>query len=229
MSRWEVQLLPRPLSRSEVRSIDLQSETEFHLPTLVLMENAGREAAVRLRKRLLHNEKVLIACGPGGNGGDGAVVARYMSNWGYRVDLLWFTDPGQLQGNTLQQRQILDASNIKQTMISSNDRLADLWNDASWIVDGLFGTGLNRPLDGFFKAVIDSINMSALPVMALDLPSGLDADTGMLWGAAIQATFTTTFVAPKLGFLQPAATRFTGDVEVIDIGVPEVLRQSIGT
>ena len=102
-------------------------------------------------------------------------------------------------------------------------RLAAILGDADWLVDGLLGTGLSRPVDGPLYAVIEAMNRSGKPIFALDLPSGLDADTGMPLGVAVRATATATFVAAKLGFAAPGADDYTGEVAVIDIGLPRCL------
>ena len=211
----------RPLSRAEVRSIDAKASEELGLPTLVLMENAGRVAAERLRARLAPGDRVAIACGPGNNGGDGAVVARHLDSWGYGVHVVWFTDPSRLRGDAATQHSILAKSGIDQTvMIDPSADLDALWRDAAWVVDALLGTGLTRPVEGLLKVAIESINRAGRPVLSLDLPSGLDADSGVPLGVSVRATFTVTFVAPKLGFAKPGAMDYTGAVEVVEIGVP---------
>jgi NAD(P)H-hydrate epimerase len=214
----------RPLSRAEVRSIDRTAAEELGLPTLVLMENAGRGAAERLRTRLRPGDRVAIACGPGNNGGDGAVVARHLDAWGFPVRVVWFTDPSQLRGDPATHHAILAKSGIDQTAIT--DPSADLdapWRGAAWIVDALLGTGLTRPVEGLLKSAIEGINRAGIPVLAIDLPSGLDADAGVPLGLSVRATFTVTFVAPKLGFEKPGAADYTGEVEVVEIGGPRRL------
>jgi NAD(P)H-hydrate epimerase len=215
----------RPLSRDEVRSIDVRASDEFAMPTIVLMENAGRGAASWLRDRI-GNGRVVIACGPGNNGGDGGVVARHLDTWGFGVHLVWFTDPAQLKGDAVIQRDILEHSGIVTEIIdpeTTPDRLDALWFGADWLVDALLGTGLTRPVEGLLARAIASMNRSKVPILALDLPSGLDADTGSPLVDAIKATATTTFVAPKLGFDREASRAYTGEVVVIEIGVPRAL------
>jgi NAD(P)H-hydrate epimerase len=213
----------RPLSRAEVRSIDAKAAEDLGLPTLVLMENAGRGAAERLRTRLNPGDRVAIACGPGNNGGDGAVVARHLDSWGFPVRVAWFADPGRLRGDAATQYAILANSGIDQTSITEPADFSNLWSDAAWVVDALLGTGLTRPVEGLLRSAIESINRSGRPVLSLDLPSGLDADSGAPLGEAVRATFTVTFVAPKVGFSR--AVDYTGAVEVVEIGVPgKVLR-----
>lgn len=217
----------RPLSRAEVRSIDVRAAEEFGLPTLVLMENAGRGAADWLRARLGGaSARVVVACGPGNNGGDGGVVARHLDARGFTVRVVWFAKEGSIRGDAAVQREILNRSGIDQeTWPDEVDaaRLDALFGSADWIVDGLLGTGLTRSVEGPLRAVIEAINRSGKPVLALDLPSGMDADSGQPRGIAVRASATLTFVAPKLGFDQPGADQFTGEVQVVEIGVPRRL------
>jgi NAD(P)H-hydrate epimerase len=213
----------RPLSRAEVRGIDARAAEELGLPTLVLMENAGRGAAALLGERAAAGARVVIACGPGNNGGDGGVVARHLDAWGYAVRVVWFAHPGRLSGDAAVQFRILEASGIEQQAWPGPvdpGWLDELFRGADWVVDGLLGTGLTRPVEGPMRAVIEAMNRSSKPILALDLPSGLDADTGRPQGVAIRATITATFVAPKLGFAAPGAEAFTGAVHVVEIGVP---------
>jgi len=220
----------RPLSREEVRSLDARAIQEYHLPTIVLMENAGRGAASWLRDRIGRDRgRVVIACGPGNNGGDGGVVARHLDAWGFEVRVAWFVDPSKLKGDAATQREILDRAGIATQIIGDDAPLEvinALWMEADWLVDGLLGTGLTRPVEGLLARAIDSMNRSGRPILALDLPSGLDADRGEPLGVAIRATATATFVAPKLGFDAEGARDYTGEVVVVDIGAPRALLKS---
>jgi NAD(P)H-hydrate epimerase len=241
----------RPLSRLEVRQLDAHALTELGLPTLVLMENAGRGAAAWLaelatacnaalavrpfssdshesgRSATPPLPNVLVLCGAGNNGGDGGVVARHLDAWGFPTRVCWFASPDQLRGDPLVQWRILENSGVDQSAWS--DKQADnpddaaldaLLADADWIVDGLLGTGLTRPVEGALRRVVEAMNRSDKHILALDLPSGLDADTGSPLGVAVRAEATATFVAPKLGFSAPGAIEYTGRVAVIDIGLP---------
>ncbi len=226
----------RPLARAEVRELDVKAAEQLGLPTLVLMENAGHGAAAWLAEmavlagRRVALPRVLILCGPGNNGGDGGVVARHLNAWGFPLRIIWFANQEQLRGDARTQWTILERSGIDQTAWfstrSDNARAAELARlvaEADWLVDGLFGTGLTRPVEGVFQTVIEVMNHSGKPILALDLPSGLDADTGMPLGTAIHARATATFVASKVGFAAAGAAQYTGEVAVIDIGLPEVL------
>jgi NAD(P)H-hydrate epimerase len=248
----------RALSRQEVRRLDVQAAGELALPTLILMENAGRGAAAWLAELVAAVPpdaggrplsppaspqvpdvprgpalpKVLILCGPGNNGGDGAVVARHLDAWGFPVRVIWFTRSDQLRGDAAVQWAILEKSAVDQSAWFDSvpgeseldaTRLAAIMAEADWLVDGLLGTGLSRPVEGPLRTVIEAMNGSGKPVLALDLPSGLDADTGQPLGVAVCASATATFVAAKLGFAAPGAFAYTGEVVVIDIGLPRCL------
>lgn len=219
----------RPLTREEVRGIDQTAANKCGIPTLILMENAGTGAAHWLRDQLPEpSSRVLILCGPGNNGGDGGVVARHLDAWGFSNHVVWFAQPDQLRGDAAVQWAILAKSAIDQVAYTSPHdtsaaRLDALLADADWVVDALLGTGLTRPVEGVLHSVIEAINRSGKPVLALDLPSGLDADTGQPQGIAVRASATVTFVSYKIGFNVPGAAEYTGTVVVVDIGVPRCI------
>jgi NAD(P)H-hydrate epimerase len=212
----------RPLSRAEVRSVDEQA-VKLGLPTLVLMENAGRGAAEWLRELADPGARVLLACGPGNNGGDGGVVARHLDAWGFSVRVTWFVQAERITGDAATQKLVLENSGVAQSIwhqSTDSSQLDTLFGNCDWVVDGLLGTGLTRPVEGLLHAVIEAMNRAGRPVLALDLPSGLDADLGQAQGIAVRATATATFVAPKRGFFASGASAFTGPVRVVEIGVP---------
>lgn len=228
----------RALSRAETRELDREAAERFGLPTLVLMENAGRGAADALRTRWLARDgdptrhRALILAGPGNNGGDGGVVARFLDLAGIPVRVVWIAEPDRLAPDAAVQRRILEASGVPQAFLAPGEaeRSADeltaglAW--ATWVVDGLFGTGLSRPPRGTFAAAIRALNASGRPVWALDLPSGLDADTGepLDPSATVRATATATLAAPKRGFANPSSAFWLGEeVVVTPIGAPRAL------
>lgn len=212
----------RSMTRSELQAIDARAATELGLATLVLMENAGAQAATWLLARLRPEEEVLIVCGPGNNGGDGAVMARHLDGQGFRVRVAWFTENNQLGKDAATQQRILERSGIQQEVVNSQDFHTFQWH-GDWVVDALLGTGLKRPVEGLLGQAIDAINASGKPVLAIDLPSGLDADLGIPLGKAVRATATVSFVASKLGFAVAGAADFIGEVHVVAIGLPKHL------
>jgi NAD(P)H-hydrate epimerase len=214
----------RPLSRDEVRSIDARAADELGLPTIVLMENAGRGAAELLRESAgTATARVLVLCGPGNNGGDGAVVARHLDAWGWPVRVGWAAEPDRLRGDAAVQRSVLGRSGIDQQTIADPSTIGPELEQAEWVVDALLGTGLTREVQGPTRSLIEAVNASGKPVLALDLPSGLDCDTGRPLGLAIRARMTASFVSRKLGFDAPGAADYLGEVRVVEIGVPGLL------
>ena len=167
-----------------------------------------------------------MLCGSGNNGGDGAVLARWLDFRGIAVRVVWLAEMGGLSENAAIQARILEAAGIAQEFRPGpldRDRLESDLRAAGWVVDALLGTGLSRPVEGPLADAITAINASMRPILALDLPSGLDADSGQPLGLAVRATFTVTFAAPKLGFAAPGASDWTGPVAVVPIGVPRRL------
>lgn len=215
----------RPLSRDEVRGIDRRAIEKLGLPGIVLMENAGRGTA-ELLKRLGIDGPVVIVAGKGNNGGDGFVIARHLDLRGYKVRVLLVADPDELEGDAATNWRVLQNAAIPSKVLGAKpdlDELDEALAGAAWIVDGLLGTGARGELRPPFPAVIDGLNAAAAPKLAVDLPSGLDCDTGEPLGTCVEAAHTATFVARKRGFDAPGAARHTGRVHVIDIGVPRVL------
>jgi NAD(P)H-hydrate epimerase len=212
--------MPTPfwLSRAEVRDLDRRAIEEFGVPGVVLMENAGRGAAELLMRLNPDRLPVTILCGPGNNGGDGFVMARHLDIHSWPVSVRLYSAPERLSGEAAVNYHSVAMSGIELTIMSSKS-----FPRRSWIVDALFGTGLTRPLAAPFNEVVAAVNASGQPVLAVDIPSGLDCDTGKPLGPTIKATHTATFVAWKKGFLEPEARPWLGEVHVIDIGAPKKL------
>jgi NAD(P)H-hydrate epimerase len=217
------------LSRDQVRALDRRAAQELGMPGLVLMENAGRGAAEVLRS-LAIDGRVLVCCGKGNNGGDGFVLARHLDNNHLPVSVIVFASQADLSGDALVNYRILTRTGVP---IIHEERMPDRATllpslaTASWIVDGLFGTGLTGAPREPFAEVVEAINASHTRVLALDIPSGLDCDRGVPLGPTIRADHTATFVAQKKGFAQPAAQDWLGQVHVIDIGVPRRLIEDV--
>jgi NAD(P)H-hydrate epimerase len=211
------------LSREQVRAIDRRAIEEFGVPGAVLMENAGRGAAEVLLA-LGARGPVVICCGKGNNGGDGFVIARHLDNRAVPVRVLLFARPEELTGDAALNYEIVRRSGIpievRAGQTVDGEALRRELAAAEWVVDALFGTGLAGAVRPPFDAVIGAVNASGARVLAVDIPSGLDCDTGQPLGAAVRARHTVTFVAMKKGFAQPAAREWVGEVHVADIGAP---------
>jgi len=217
------------LTRDQVREIDRRATAEYGVPSIVLMENAGRGLADRLQTfgpGLPEGHTVVVCCGRGNNAGDGFVLARHLDLRRIAARVLIWGDPAQLSSDAATNYRIIERSGIPMEVFESGHdsaRLDALLADASWIVDALLGTGAigapRPPLD----AVIRQLNGHPAPKLAVDLPSGLDCDTGQAHDPTIIAAHTLTFVAQKPGFFTPGAKRYTGQVHVLDIGAPRKL------
>jgi NAD(P)H-hydrate epimerase len=211
------------LSREQVRAIDRGAIEEFGVPGVVLMENAGRGAAEVLLS-LGARGPVVVCCGKGNNGGDGFVIARHLDNRAVPVRVLLFARPEELAGDTALNYEIVRRSGIPigergGQAVDATSLRREL-AAAEWVVDALFGTGLAGAVRPPFDGVIAAINASGARVLAVDIPSGLDCDTGEPLGATVRARHTVTFVAMKKGFARPAAREWLGEVHVAGIGAP---------
>ncbi len=192
---------------------------EGGVPGAVLMETAGRGVADEVSARYPDAATVAVLCGPGNNGGDGFVAAHHLRERGYRVRLGFDGDPERLPE---------DAAAMAARYAGVREPLSvDLLDGADVIVDALFGAGLTRPIEGAAAAVIEAANASGAPIVAVDVPSGVDGTTGEVHGGAIDAVTTVTFFRMKPGhFLMPGRLH-CGTVRVIDIGIPDSVLATI--
>ena len=227
------------LSREEVRNLDRRAIEEFGIPGVVLMENAGRGTAELLLSLGVHG-RVVICCGKGNNGGDGFVVARHLDIHEVPVQILLFVRPEELTGDAAINYRITQKAGLPLEVHAPlrKDQLQAELAGSDWIVDALFGTGLAGPVRPPFDQVINTINGAAQadptsgttssrpPVLAVDIPSGLDCDTGIPMGPTVRADHTATFVAQKKGFANPVAQPWLGQVHIVHIGVPRRLLTS---
>jgi NAD(P)H-hydrate epimerase len=218
----------RPLSRAELREVDRLAIEDYGVPGIVLMENAGAGAA-RLLESLGIDGPVVIACGKGNNGGDGFVIARHLDLVGHAVTLLLACRPDESRGDAAVNLTIAARSGLAIECLAEADQAA--WEralaGAAWIVDALLGTGASGAPQGAVATAIAAIaavrGRGVARVLAVDLPSGLDCDTGAAAGACVRADATATFVARKRGFDAVGAAAFTGPVHVIGIGAPRAV------
>ena len=183
------------------------------VPSLTLMETAGRAVADEILRRF-GARPVLVLCGPGNNGGDGFVVARHLKRWGWPVRLALLGEPTALKGDAAAMAARWDGPVEKEIMIG----------EARLIVDALFGAGLSKP---FPEGLAETINGAGVPVVAVDVPSGLDGLSGRVRGAAVRADVTVTFFRRKPGHVLMPGRMLCGEVVVADIGIPESVLQEI--
>lgn len=215
------------VTRDEVRAVDRWAIEELGLPGVALMENAGRSCAEFVMDKLANKRtpRVCIFCGTGNNGGDGYVIARHLLNADCSVRAVLCGDREKVRGDARINLDVLTAlgetiEDLDPSRTDAADRVASLADRADLVVDALFGTGLQGPLRENYRVLVDAINALDVPVLAVDIPSGLDCDTGEPLGAAIRAAWTMTFVAVKKGFVASAGAReYTGEVHVASIGV----------
>lgn len=221
------------LSAQQMRAYDRHATEAHGVPSLELMENAGRGAAERVAELLGVDMKspiaasataparVIVVAGAGNNGGDGFVVARRLIGAGVPVKTFLAVPADKLRGDALVNHQALvDAGGSVTTLTDDTAPLAHALESASIAVDALFGTGLDRDISGFLADVIAAINAARCTKVALDLPSGLHADSGRVLGACVQADYTVTFAHRKLGLCTPRGAVFAGEVSVVDIVDP---------
>jgi NAD(P)H-hydrate epimerase len=210
------------MTREQVRTFDQHAINVLKIPGVVLMENAGLACAETALSMLTApcKSRVCILCGTGNNGGDGYVIARHLWNHGVHVEVFVFGNRANVTGDALVHLTILTHLNVAVRTLQA-DQFANLaWLPTSdLLVDALLGTGLQGNLREPYIQLIDAINLAGKPVLAVDIPSGLDCDTGIPLGTAIKADRTVSFVAMKAGFLNPDAAHYTGQVTVASIGV----------
>ncbi|MDG1899964.1 MAG: NAD(P)H-hydrate epimerase [Phycisphaerales bacterium] len=210
-------------SRDAARRIDADAIETYGIPGIVLMENAARGAADLACDMLAtrdHPCRIVVACGTGNNGGDGWAAARHLSNRGHLVRIATI-GPCRPGSDAAINERIAGAMDL-----TVESRL-DL-DGSDLIVDALLGTGLDRAVDGRTRDWIEAINAHGAPVLSMDVPSGLDADSGMPLGTAISADRTATFVGWKKGFLENDASRWLGRIHTVEIGIPTTLKERHG-
>ena len=224
-----------PATREQIRELDRIAIEEYGVRGLILMENAGRSCAREAAEFLgdVEKSRVVVFCGKGNNGGDGFVVARHLTNWGAEVqtflinrteDMLQKTSDAAVNLHIALNMGIPisetpDAETVKEA--------AEACAGADLIVDAMLGTGIQGEVREPFLTAIESINEVDCPKLAVDVPSGLDCNTGEALGAAVRAERTMTFGLPKRGFENEGAAEFTGEVSVAEISIPRRVVQEM--
>ncbi len=216
----------RIMTREEVRAFDAWAINELGIPGVVLMENAGRACADLVKEQVsqLRQAKVCVVCGTGNNGGDGYVIARHLLNDDVGISVVLCGPREKVKGDAAINLAILEKQGQEVQRIDINTsksglQVPALLARADLMVDAVFGTGLRGQLNEAWIRFIETINAQGIPILAVDIPSGLDCDSGQPLGTAIKATDTVTFVAIKRGFTFPAAGDYTGTVHVASIGI----------
>lgn len=202
--------------------MDAMTIQKFAIPGLLLMESAGRGCAELLVQECLSPQKVCILCGKGNNAGDGLVIARYLSGWGYKVEVWMIGQPKGLPPDAAINYEIIRRLGLSVQIYrkSAVHRLKKSLSASNWVIDALLGTGLKGAVRSPYDSVIKAVNASGKKVLAVDVPSGLDADSGKPAGGAVRADITATLGLKKAGMLKPGASQFCGRIEIIDIGFP---------
>ena len=221
----------RPLSRALVREVDRRAIDEFGMSGLVLMENAGR-GCVETLLSLGCGGPVAIVCGRGNNAGDGFVIARHLDLRGVRVKVILLGASDELRGDAAANYAVIRRSGLPIVDLStqfSTEALAAEAAGAEWIVDAILGTGATGSPRPPTDAAIRQLDSAQAKRLAIDLPSGLDCDTGEPAEPTFRADHTCTFVAAKVGFANPRAAPYLGQVHVIDIGAPRRLLTEIAS
>jgi len=215
----------RILNTQQMREADRQTIDEVGIPSVVLMENAGRQAVAAMEAAFddLPSSKVGVLCGRGNNGGDGFVVARTLAQRGIESIVFLLGSVAEVRGDARTNLEILGRIGVPVVEIAN----AQEWelhfsevSDCDLIVDAIVGTGFHGPVSGLLETVIADVNGLGVPVVAIDLPSGVSADSHDVQGDAIEASMTVTLAAPKIPLILPPADAYGGDLVIADIGIP---------
>jgi NAD(P)H-hydrate epimerase len=215
----------RVFDARQMREADRRTIEDVGIPSMVLMENAGRQVVATIESTFdaLAEMRIAVVCGPGNNGGDGFVVARTLLQRGFDAGVFLLGDSAQLKGDARANAQILRHLGVD---------IVELRDAAAWelhgtdvlgsdvIVDAMFGTGLRAPLTGLAQSIVEDINATGSPVVAIDVPSGLSADSVEASGPAIRAAVTVALGCPKLPLVLPPAEALCGSLVIADIGIP---------
>lgn len=223
----------RLVTAQEMREIDRRAIEEYGIPGVVLMENAGRSVARTVMGKLgkVQGKRVLILCGKGNNGGDGLVAARHLFQYGVVTKVFLACEPEDFTGDAKVNFEIWERLGQQVfSLVSSNGlqllKLALMQSDA--VVDALYGTGFRGKMPDRLGKIVETINAAGKLVVAVDVPSGLEADTGRVNGQCIRADLTVTFGLPKLGLAVEPGAGYAGELTVADISLPRALTDKTG-
>jgi NAD(P)H-hydrate epimerase len=213
----------RVLTTAEMQQVDHRAISELGIPSLVLMENAALGVMDALAEFFPEVTHVTILCGPGNNGGDGLALARHLEARGYRFRSFLITGRSKPRGDAAVQLGILEKAGIPVVSVGPSGEIRTVLEACArtdLVVDALFGTGLGRPLEGHFATLVEGLNSLDVPILAVDIPSGLEGSRGTPPGVYLQADLTVAFAAPKVAHVLPPAEEAAGRLVVADLGIP---------
>lgn len=211
------------ITSEEMRQLDKAAQTRFGIPGLILMENAGVQSVRYIEESYgnLKDKNIAVVCGKGNNGGDGLVIARHLTNKGAYASVYLLSDAKEISRDSKTNLEII--KRMKMPVYTGASNIQSGLKKADIIIDAIFGTGLKKDISGIYAKAIDLINRSEKPVMAVDIPSGIDSDNGRIKGCAVKADLTVTFCLPKIGhFIYPGA-EYSGTLKIADISIPKGL------
>jgi hydroxyethylthiazole kinase-like uncharacterized protein yjeF len=209
---------------AQMREMDRQTADQFNMPSILLMENAALRVVEEIQRRYapLYRKRISIVCGKGNNGGDGLAVARHLSTRCGADVTIWLAAHSE---------ELKDDAAINYSMARSFGLMISPANQmdlsrSELVIDALLGTGLKEPIAGHLASIVESINKCNAPILAVDMPSGVNSETGAVDGSAVKADLTITFALPKYGLLDFPGAEYAGEVVVVDIGMPEEVKKA---
>lgn len=215
-------------TRAEVRELDRKAIEEYGIPGVVLMENAGRAVAEEALKMppIEGTRRVAILCGKGNNGGDGFVAARHLHNHGVEVEvyLLCKVEEVASSPDAYTHLKIIQKMGLHIKEVLTQEKVREILPQLKGfdlLIDALLGTGLTGEVREPYKTLVQGINATGVPILSVDIPSGLDCDEGHILGTAVKATKTVAFILPKIGFFKNQGPGYVGELVVADIGIPK--------
>jgi len=214
------------VTSAEMSIIDKRMSEEFHIDLLMMMENAGKALALQARSLLANNagKRILVMAGKGNNGGGGLVAARHLHNWGARIEVVLSSGEQDMKETPLRQARILRAIGVR--VLSRSDEVHFPRYDL--VIDALLGYNQRGSPRGEVARLVNGANTSGIPILALDIPTGLDPDTGNPHEPCIRATQTLTLALPKKGLCMKKSKRYVGKLFLADISVPRRVYRELG-
>ncbi|MDO4772515.1 MAG: NAD(P)H-hydrate dehydratase [Bacillota bacterium] len=215
------------LTKEEMKTLDRCAIEEFHIPSLILMEYAARSAYEFIARRFPITSRIMIVSGSGNNGADGLCLARQLKHGGYQPLVFLLAGPDKLsEEGKLHYASLLSLGmEVFRADALSEEELRALFQERAeacdLIVDAIFGISLNRPVGGIYRSIIEGMNRSGARLLSLDLPSGIDADSGKELGISVKADYTVSFAHPKRGLYLNEGARRRGELQIADIGIPK--------